>query len=567
MCAIPFVFTRPWLGVLFWTWLAFLNPHRLVWGFARSIPFSMIVGIVTLGAFLAKGEKKFPVTPVSVLAIMFTLYTCFTTLFAIFPDDALWKWDRFMKIMIMTFVAMCMINDRFRLQALIWTMVLSLGYYGIRGGVFTVVTGGNYRVWGPTESFIADNNQLALALIMLLPLVRYLHIQTKNKWIRLALLGGMGLLLISIIGSYSRGAFLALACTGMYFWWKSKRKVTIAFLVVAAMSAILSFMPDAWHERMDTIETAAEQDRSAQQRLDSWIFAIEIAKARPITGGGFGVFGNETITKRYFPETTSWRSAHSVYFEVMGEHGMVGFVLFMTVLAATIMSCNLTRRRVRQHEELKWMADLMTMCQVSMIGYMAAGAFLNLATFDLMWMIVAITAICNLMSKQMIAEGVQGHPANRIWNPMPWAKESPPDAGPIIPGMGHQPRPGFAHAAAASAAHPASAHGHAAHAHRQTGHAHARHAQAGHAQSGHRHTVKGQSGHVHSGKGSSGHLQSGQSRPAHRDAGQGAGVQDQKGRGSFLTKNRPKPPKDTAKEKPHRRPRQGGASGFLITRR
>ena len=49
-----------------------------------------------------------------------------------------------------------------------WVMALSIGFFGVKGGIFTVVGGGENMVWGPPGSFIEGNNELALALIMVL---------------------------------------------------------------------------------------------------------------------------------------------------------------------------------------------------------------------------------------------------------------------------------------------------------------------------------------------------------------------------------------------------------------
>ena len=47
-----------------------------------------------------------------------------------------------------------------------------------------IATGGNYRVWGPPESFIEGNNELALALVMTIPLMRFLQMQFKSLLVK-----------------------------------------------------------------------------------------------------------------------------------------------------------------------------------------------------------------------------------------------------------------------------------------------------------------------------------------------------------------------------------------------
>ena len=56
--------------------------------------------------------------------------------------------------------------------ALAAVLVCSIGFYGLKGGIFTLMHGGNLRVWGPGGSFIEGNNELALAIIVCIPLMR-----------------------------------------------------------------------------------------------------------------------------------------------------------------------------------------------------------------------------------------------------------------------------------------------------------------------------------------------------------------------------------------------------------
>ena len=43
---------RPWWGILLWTWVGLMNPHKMTWSFAYNFPFAMIIGIVTIFADL-----------------------------------------------------------------------------------------------------------------------------------------------------------------------------------------------------------------------------------------------------------------------------------------------------------------------------------------------------------------------------------------------------------------------------------------------------------------------------------------------------------------------------------
>lgn len=153
--ALPFVFKRPWIGILLWTWLAYMNPHRQAWGFAYSFPFSMVVGLVTIGAYMfSTSRKEMLWTRETIVLLIFVIWMFITTLFAFYPDDAWLQWDKVWKIQLMIFVIAMIIQDRKQLIWMVWVIALSLAYYGVKGGIFTIATGGNYHVWGPNNTFI-----------------------------------------------------------------------------------------------------------------------------------------------------------------------------------------------------------------------------------------------------------------------------------------------------------------------------------------------------------------------------------------------------------------------------
>ena len=158
---------RPWIGILVFSWISYMNPHRLSWGFAYNVPFAMIVAVVTIAAYLVSREnKKIPATPVTVFLVLYVVWTSITTAFALNPEEAMPQWIKFLKIQLITFMTLAMMTSRNRIHIFICVIVGSLGFFGVKGGVFALTSGGQYRFWGPPESFIEDNNQLAMALVM-----------------------------------------------------------------------------------------------------------------------------------------------------------------------------------------------------------------------------------------------------------------------------------------------------------------------------------------------------------------------------------------------------------------
>ena len=141
--SLPFILWRPWYGILVWSWLGFMNPHRLAWGFATTLPLAMVVALTTMVALLLSKEKqKFMWTRETALILIFLAWMVVTTTFSMYPWLA---WDQLIKvakIFLMIFVAAILINSAERLQVLVLVIALSLGFYGVKGGIFTAATGG-----------------------------------------------------------------------------------------------------------------------------------------------------------------------------------------------------------------------------------------------------------------------------------------------------------------------------------------------------------------------------------------------------------------------------------------
>lgn len=388
---------RPWIGVITWTAVSLGSPHAAFGYAAADWPVATAVAACTLLGFLFTTERQNPFAspaPVAVLALM--VWFCLTLPFSFDVDQSVPLWMRSMKIFLMLFVTMALLDTRKKLDAFLWSMALSIGYFGVKGGLFTLATGGNYRIWGP-GGFIGGNNELALALIMSIPMMRYLQLQSASKWVRRGLVAGMILSAIAAIGTYSRGALLGMSSMLLFFVWRSDRKLMWATVIVVFAVVMLPLMPDTWWDRMHTLRTYGE-DESALGRLTAWGMAWNLAKDR-LMGGGFMV-ALPFVYAIYAPAATTSLVAHSIYFQIMGEHGFIGLFLFLLVGVLTWIDAARLRRLGAQHPELKWAADLGSMMQVSMIGFAVTGAFLSMAYFDLPYNVMAVASLALRMARR-----------------------------------------------------------------------------------------------------------------------------------------------------------------------
>jgi putative inorganic carbon (HCO3(-)) transporter len=401
--SLPYILKKPDIGVLMWVWISVMNPHTLSWGFAASFPFAAIIAGTTLISLLfTKHPKNLPLTPVTQVFIAFVLWINVSTLFALQPELVNTQWIKVMKIMLMVVVPLMVLKTKQHVQLFIWVLVISLGFYGVKGGIFTILSGGGDRVWGPPSTFIEGNNEVALALIMVIPLIHYLQAVSTNRWLRHGFTVAMLLCALAALASYSRGALLAIAAMGAFLWLKSNKKLALGLLLLIVVPMLILFMPEKWGDRMDTIKTYKE-DTSAMGRINAWQMAINLANDRPLVGGGFEIYDLHTF-QRYAPIPTDVHAAHSIYFQALGEHGYIGLGLYLLLGFLSWRTATWILRNTSQNDELKWAYGLASMIQVSMVGFAVGGAFLSLLYFDVPYYLMAALVVTRIVVEKQLKD-------------------------------------------------------------------------------------------------------------------------------------------------------------------
>ena len=407
---VPFVFYQAYIGTLMWAWLSLMVPHRIGWGFIVDFPIVQLIAIPTIFVTIIRLNKiRLPEKREIIILIMLGIYMCITTAMSYSTDLSYPKLIIVFKVMALFFIIVATIDTREKIHALTWIVVISVLFYGLKGGIFSVLTGGEFIVYGPPGSYLGANNAVAVAIIAVVPLSGYLFLNTSLRWLAWLILSAGLLSILSVLGSFSRGALLGLFVMAAYLAirWSRRKAVAVAVIVFVGLAAA-AFMPSNWYTRMSTI-SEYEEDPSAQGRLESWRFAYNLARDRPVFGGGFDVFYHPEARQSYSADTVRrFRSAHSMFFQVAAEHGIVGLSLFLMLLLSAWLKAGYIRRRAKKHERLKWAFDLSSMLQVSLVGYCATGVFLDVAYFDLLYVILAlIVATSAVVSRELSVEADQ----------------------------------------------------------------------------------------------------------------------------------------------------------------
>lgn len=402
------IFRHPVMGAYLWAWLGLMNPHKLTYGFAFTLPFAQVCAIATvLTLLMTKKRQSIPLNRLTIVHMTLLFWITFTSLFAIAPlDDVIDRWIFVMKIQVMMFVTMMLVIDARQLRTLIWVVTFSVAYYGIKGGVFTLATGGAYRVWGPPGGMIAENNALAVSLVMLMPMMYFLWQTEKHSWIRYGLAACMVLVTFSILGSQSRGALLSLSSMAIFLGLKGKHPIRTSLGLGLLVVMAIAFMPDSWTSRMETMETYTADD-SAMSRIWTWRTLWNVALDRPVVGAGLQA-DNPLVFALYSPKDGEFSMfvgrvyvAHSIYFQMLGEHGFPGLGMFLLMGFFTWRLAGRLARQTQGDPEFgDWMPLLQRMVQVSLIGFGVGGAFLSLAYFDVPYYFVVFVVLCDRLVRE-----------------------------------------------------------------------------------------------------------------------------------------------------------------------
>lgn len=408
---VPFILRRPWIGIAAWFWIGLMVPHGHTWGFMRTFPLAMVVALVTLTALLVTRDRRpVPWNRELILLGLWVAYVTMTSFFAVSPDGAWEFWVKFMKILLITFITPMLIYGEKRIITILLVITFSLAFYGFKGGLFAISTGGNHSVLGPPGSYLSGNTYIGLAMIMVLPLIlasarMFYHrwvdlgwplVQQFSKPIGLGTYGVFWLTVIAILATYSRGALLGLLAITPFLFWRMKHKWVMVAVAVLAVGVIGVTAPERLMERWETIETY-EEDTSAMQRIQAWGVSWNMARENPITGMGFSYpsKGYDWWIS-YANFEGKWRhvlSPHSIYFAILGQHGFGGLIVFLLLLGSTFLTLNNIRRTALQRTEQTWLGEYAWAMQLGLIGYAVSGTFLDVAYFDLLYAFIALVVI------------------------------------------------------------------------------------------------------------------------------------------------------------------------------
>lgn len=393
LLCIYYALKKPWYGVLSLAIFSYLNPHAYAWGAVRALPFFQILFfVVAFSTFMTKDKQRIPKDWRITVFIFLWLYFFLTTSQAYLQDLAWPRLWHISKIFLPFYFTLVLINTRQKLFYLICTIAASIGVIAVKGGIFAVLTGFNYRVYGPPATQFAENNAFAVAVLICIPLLILWRNEIRNKTIRSIILFSIPLCIASSLSSWSRGALLTLGVLSLILVRHSKRKILAIPILFIAVTLSPNFLPDEWFDRMHTLEHH-EQNASAMNRIEAWTDGWNHTLEHPFVGSGFE--GWRIVTQR------DW---HNSYVEMFSEHGFIAFALWLSLILGSLISLTRLPKLTKNINGMEWVENYCFMIRTSLICYMVGTLFLGLSYWDLLYHLIFISVLTKKFALEELAE-------------------------------------------------------------------------------------------------------------------------------------------------------------------
>lgn len=399
--SLPVIFVRPFYGLVMFTWLAYMRAPDLCWGFAKTIRFSFIVAIVMFLGYFLNERKRFYLREIRnhLLVILTGLVILSVLVNYTMEGLAEGKYAEFSKIILIAIFTVTLVDERWKLRVMAWTIALSLGFYGAKCGIFGFLGGEVFQ--GP-GGLLLDNNDFSLAMVMNLPFLFYLSMEEKNRAVKLALRGVAVLTVATIVATHSRGGFLALVTVYTLITIRSRYKLLGFGAALAAAVLFVIFIPPEYVERLKTITDVKET--SAASRLVAWAAAFRMIKANPVFGVGLGNFifrytefaSREEVlaaTGGFVPHV-----AHNSYLQIWAEGGSLAFAVFLSIIGITLFKLRRLRKETLREGGPAWVVGYTHMFEISIWGYVVGATFLNRGQFDLFYQIVGLSTALHFLA-------------------------------------------------------------------------------------------------------------------------------------------------------------------------
>ncbi|TBO30240.1 putative O-glycosylation ligase, exosortase A system-associated [Aquabacterium lacunae] len=400
---LPLALRSPLCAFLLWSWGGMIAIQSHVYGFMLSVPVVQLFALISLVQLVMTrrgGQTAYWGGGTSIIMLLLILHGLMCALLAYSGLPRNWElFSNMAKTVLLCLIIPVFLTSRERLNIYVILIAISVSFHGMLDGLKYLSSAGNHNAHGIPK--FGDNNHYAIVLLMVIPLLIYVGRHAERWLLRWGVIAVGLLTFLAVLATNSRGGLLSLIVMGLWLIMLSKRKLVGMALAAMLAMLVVQLAPDRWFDRMDTIKEANDDD-SFMGRVTAWKRASAIAVENPVFGGGYHAGQFDGIFDRFryepgllgfveTPDVSYAAATHSIYFEVLGDQGFVGLLLFVALLGNAFYNWWRIRRLARKNPlQLGWAHSLADMLSACLLVYAVGGAALSAAYFELPYYLVML---------------------------------------------------------------------------------------------------------------------------------------------------------------------------------
>ncbi len=390
LAALPVYFAVPPMGIF-----CLLMAVLPLLGTTACWALSAALAVSYLFARAFGKEQGKPLDKVDLLLMIFPLFCLISTAFSFDRMDSAKVTVMWLGLFLCVFFIRRIVTTRARLLSALLALTLGGAVSGVYG-LYQYLSGSVNTTWTDTALFedlqlrvystFANPNVFGEFLLLLIPLVTALALYVADKRLRLLLIGTDLLLLVNLALTYSRGCYVGIAVTAVFFLWHFSKKWMVAILALGIPLGIL-VMPQSIVDRLLSIGNMS--DSSTSFRMMIYIGTLLMLVDYWAGGVGIGEGAYNALYPLYAIPDVPAPHSHSLFFQSVVSFGIAGLAYLAGLFGFYQKTTGAARKAAVGRDRI-----LMVAFNTVFWGFMVQSIFdytwYNYRVFQLFWIIFVL---------------------------------------------------------------------------------------------------------------------------------------------------------------------------------
>jgi O-antigen ligase len=264
--------------------------------------------------------------------------------------------------------------------------------------------------------WLGDENDFCMEMNAAMPFAYFAFHATRNKREKIICLILLGTFVLAGIIGLSRGGFIGLTVAGTYCWMRSSKKIAAVLLVGILILFVLVAAPEEYWDEIQSITSDQTMEvGTGGERLYSWGLGWEMFVTNPILGVGQGNYpwnvGDYEGGRTFNTRSISGRQAHSAYFTLLPELGMVGVLIFLAFVYGVYRDMKFVRHKGHSlllhikdesaRDDINLISNMARAIEGSLVGYLASSVFISTLYYPTFWVLMAFTVTVRIIAEKI----------------------------------------------------------------------------------------------------------------------------------------------------------------------